>query len=498
MDCTLNCFRDKNLGKFYDGYSKPVLENENEPPLKKPKVEENGKNIFKLVLSRKGETDTFKSQFKTINDGKENSKNSVEKKMDNKNNAGNEMKKNKNDFQINEKKDDENIDQENEIKNNENIDPDNEKKNDENINQNNVMLFNTESFSTSIDFLESMFDGPIETNEKSASTSKIGKIRCRDINELMDISKVEKYCESFNLSQKFLKPVRESVIKLVSSESSTAQNLKKKKLTISTIEILYHKYFNKCVQDTIFISANILNIILMSKEHHKKVLNELKTTEERNDANKMYLKYRTILDSQLKKYLQDIISRFVYSEFELLLQMFFLSIISNTRALERQRFEKIDMYKNIILYLRIIIKDSKLDTKVQTLAEKMLMTKTFIRDCLNLISLIKNSQDIDPSISHRLSIFFLPPIHRKKYFQTVKDAVNSGSNEDFELLIDKAAFKCYKNSKSKGPLEPPSVSITKDNITMKTPVTSKQSTSKSEYSFQSFNVLAEIPSENNE
>lgn len=397
-----------------------------------------------------------------------------------------------------EKKRKKNNEQENEIKNNLVKDQENEKKNDENIKKGNVMLFDNESSNSSIEPMEIVCDEPMETTEL-VSSPKIGTIRICDMSKLIDPSKLEKYYDCFNVSQKFGKPSKSNEKKSVNaSKNSAPQNSVAKNLALSEIERLYHKYFSKSVQDNIVIIANILNIISMSNKHHKARMDESfkKRTEaeklkERCDANRMHLRHRKILESKLKKYFMEVISEFAYSEFEPIFQMFFLSILTVLRILDQPKFKKGSIFKNLVLLLWNGLKNSELDNAK---VFGMFRSKTFRPDCIELISQIEDSRDNDPGITDRMSLFFVSSVNSQEYFQKVVDAVTGDANEDLGLLIDNAAFQSCINSKFKGALEPPSsAAVMKKTITVKTPITSVQSTSKNDDSFKRW-VLAKTPS----
>lgn len=486
-------------------------------------MDETGKNVLKLVLSREGETDTFKSQFKTVDDDKENNKKNVKKSenINKKNNADDENIKNTDNDQENEliitnnDQENENENNENENENNENIDQennneiieisiqdndvDNEKKNDENNDQDDVVFFDNESSNSSIEPMEIVCDEPLEDVEPSSS-SKIGSIQCCDMSKLVEPSKLEEYYYCFDLSHKIPKPSKNTEKKTgvnTSKNSSTQNSVQTKNLALSEIERLYQKYFTKSVQDNIVIIANILNMISMSNKHHKARMDESfkKKTEaeklkERCDANRMHLRHKKILESKLKKYFVEVISEFVYSEFEPAFQMFFLSILTVLRIVDQPKFKKGSIFKNLVLLLWNSLKNSDLD---HAKVFGMFRSKSFRPDCIDLISLIEDSRDNDPGITDRMSLFFVSSVNSEEYFQAVIDAVTGDSNEDLGLLIDNAAFQCCINSKFKGSLEQPSSSAVKKNVIVKTPVTPVPSTSKNDESLPRW-VLAKTPS----
>lgn len=223
------------------------------------------------------------------------------------------------------------------------------------------------------------------------------------------------------------------------------------------IEKLYKKYFSKSVQDTIVTIANILNIISMSNKHHKarmdesfKKRSEAEKLKERCDANRLHARHKKILETKLKNNFINVVSSFAESEFESAFQMFFLSILTVLRVLDQPKFRKGSIFKNLVLLLWNSLKNSEYNhPKIFS----MFRSKAFRPDCIDLISLIEDSRDSDPGVTDRMTLFFVSTVNSREYFQTVIDAVTSDSNEDLSLLIDNAAFQCCVNSKFKDPID---------------------------------------------
>lgn len=466
MVCSLNYFSDKNVETSYDNYSVPPYGNELKPPVKKPKVDKSGKNYFKSSFSIEDKTDTIKSLIRILkggrnskNNGKKNEKKSIEN-----NNAENKKEKNKNKDKKNEKK--------NNIYKNQNC----KKKNNENIDQDNVMLFNIESSNGSFKPEEVNYNEPSETT-KSLSSSLLEVIQSSD--ELIDTSKLKKH----NIS----KLSKINKIKPANTLNNSA-NQNNNNFSLKEIEFLYQKYFNKSVQSHILIIANIFNIFCKLNKHHEtrfdKSFKKNALAENINvscQANLIYLNHRHVLKLKFHKYFLKTISKFDYSGLELTFKMFFISIVLVYKVLEPE-------YKNndgnqVNSLLKYCLKHSELDAKVETLIMEI-SRSTFIDDSLDMIKLLDDSLTNDPDIIHRMSLFFLPPINSREYFQMAIDVVKCNSKEDLGLLIDNAASQFYINYKSKNSLESSSLSVTKKNVTVEKPVISIQTNSKSDDSLK--------------
>ncbi|KAL4143659.1 hypothetical protein QTP88_005969 [Uroleucon formosanum] len=237
------------------------------------------------------------------------------------------------------------------------------------------------------------------------------------------------------------------------------------------IENLYKKYFSKSVQDTIVIIANILNIISMSNKHHKarmdesfKKKSEAEKLKERCDANRLHGRHKKILETKLKNNFITVVSSFEEPEFDSAFQMFFLSILTVLRVLDQPKFRKGSIFKNLVLLLWNSLKNSDYNhPKVYN----MFRSKAFRPDCIDLISLIEDSRDTDPGVTDRMSLFFVSTVNSREYFQAVIDAVTSDSNEDLGVLIDNASSQCCIYSRFKDPVDSSSVQNSND----KTPVT---------------------------
>ncbi|KAL4082968.1 hypothetical protein QTP88_023974 [Uroleucon formosanum] len=220
------------------------------------------------------------------------------------------------------------------------------------------------------------------------------------------------------------------------------------------IEKLYIKYFSKYVQDTIVIIANILNIISMSNKYYENRVNDSckKTSEadklkESCDADRLHRKHKTILETKLKNNFICVISSFAESEFDSAFQMFFLSILTVLRVLDQPKFRKGGIFKHLVHLLWNSLKNSEFKHQFKQKIFSMFRSKTFQPDCINLISIIEDSRDIDPGVTDRMTLFFVSTVYSREYFQPVIDAVTSDSNEDLELLIDNANFQYWINSK---------------------------------------------------
>lgn len=231
----------------------------------------------------------------------------------------------------------------------------------------------------------------------------------------------------------------------------------KEKIPLREIERLYQKYFSKAVQDTIVIIANILNMISLSNKHHKfrmdesfKKKTEAEKLKERCDANRMHLRHKKVLEAKLKANFLDVINKFIECEFEPTFQMFFLSILTVLRVLEQPKFKKGSIFKNLVLLLWNSLKNCDFDNpKVFGLFR----SKSFRPDCIDLISLIEDSRNCDPGITDRLALFFLSTVNSRESFQPVLNALTSDSNEDLGQLLDNAIRYCRLHSKFKDRVE---------------------------------------------
>jgi len=377
-------------------------------------LDTNGLDVLKLVLSREGETDKFKSQFKSS------------------------LKPNK------------------------------------------------EIVSTSNEDVQMEIDSEISPDlTNSAANNLYGKIQLIDPKKMMSEDMYKRFlCMFADLKSKPTNGVKKSANSVKLSSNGPKVSLHSTKVNgvklpfngknnikgnLTVIEKLYKKYFSKTVQDTIVTIANILNIISMSNKHHKarmdesfKKRSEAEKLKERCDANRLHTRHKTILETKLKINFMKVVSSFLESEFESAFQMFFLSILTVLRVLDQPKFKKGSIFKNLVLLLWNSLKNSEFDhPKVFS----MFRSKTFRPDCIDLISLIEDSRDIDAGITDRMTLFFVSTVNSREYFQAVIDAVTSDSNEDLSALIDSASHQCCVNSKFKDPI----VSSTDDIIDDITP-----------------------------
>jgi len=406
-----------------------VSEKHNYQPARKViirQIENNKSDILKLVLSREGETDTFKSKFKSTPCNT------------------------------------------------------NEKMSTSVVTEPQPMEITYEEFP------ESTKESSKTTEESSDHPNKnlTEKIRLVNFKELVDEKYHYLYITNFlglnpgpsvNGIKNIATPNNVSID--TTSMLSTGQ-VDNRNLSLLGVENLYNKYFSKTIQDSIVIIANILNIISMSNKHHKvrmdesfKKKTEAEKLKERCDANRMHLRHKKVLESKLKKNFMDVVSSFEDSEFEHTFQMFFLSILTVLRVLDQPKFKKGSIFKNLVLLLWNSLKNSEFEhPKVFT----MFRSKSFRPDCIDLISLIEDSRDNDPGITDRMALFFVSTVNSQEYFKSVIDAVTSDSNEDLGLLLDNASSQCCHNSKFKDPMHYSS-SLMNKSINEK-PLTSIQNT----------------------
>lgn len=198
---------------------------------------------------------------------------------------------------------------------------------------------------------------------------------------------------------------------------------------------------------------------------------EAEKLKERCDANRQHLRHKKVLEAKLKQHFMEVVSTFIDAEFEPTFQMFFLSILTVLRVLDQPKFKKGSIFKNLVLLLWNSLKNSEFDhPKVFS----MFRSKSFRPDCIDLISLIEDSRDSDPGITDRMALFFVSTVNSQEYFKAVIDAVTSDSNEELALLIDKAAIECRTNSKFKDPKDYSFPIANKCVITTKSPNSSIQ------------------------
>lgn len=249
----------------------------------------------------------------------------------------------------------------------------------------------------------------------------------------------------------------------IKNGTNSVNVLKRGNVFLRDIEHLYSKYFSKYVQDSIVIIANILNMISMSNKHHKvrmdesfKKRTEAEKLKERCDANRMHLRHKKVLEAKLKTIFTEIVSSFIESEFEPTFQLFFLSILTVLRVLDQPKFKKGSIFKNLVLLLWNSLKNSDFE---HPRVFGLFRSKCFRPDCIDLISLIEDSRDSDPGITDRMALFFVSSVNSRVYFQTVIDAVTSDSNEDLGLLIDNASCQCRIHSRFQNPINYSSLPI---------------------------------------
>lgn len=378
--CFIN-FRDFNDEKFRVPNPKKRLIEENKKPSKKAKLDEKGPGVLKLVLSREGETDKFKSKFISspsfVND-----------------NASTSSA---------------------------------EKTNAEDI-----------------------------TKLTKSKNSLIGKIKVRDPRTMIDEVNMGRFNSLF-LEKKLPKAQRTGIKKFVipSNYSPNMYIAKRGNLSLTEIEDLYKKYFSKSIQDSIVIIANILNVISMSNKHHKsrmdesfKKRSEAEKLKERCDANRIHTRHKKVLEAKLKTTFNEVILTFSTEEFEPAFQMFFLSILTVLRVLDQPKFKRGSIFKNLVLLLWNSLKSSEFE---HARIFNMFRSKSFRPDCIDLISLIEDTRDNDPSITDRMALFFVSSVSSKDCFQCVINAVTGDSVEDLGQLIENAAQQLRSCSKFKEP-----------------------------------------------
>jgi len=229
------------------------------------------------------------------------------------------------------------------------------------------------------------------------------------------------------------------------------------KLNLIQIEKIHKEYFIKSVQTTIVIVANILNVISISNEYFQALMNE--STKKKPGAEKVkYICYarqlheghNKILNMKLKKNVLEITSFFKEPDFYSAFVMFFLSILTILRVLDRPKFgniqETFDIVKNV--FLKMLINDKHNHPNIFSTFQSI----TFHSDCTNVLSVINDGQDNDPGIIYRMPLYFLRTANGLKYFEGVIKAVTRDFNDNLSVLIENATFECYYCSEILNPM----------------------------------------------
>lgn len=406
----------------------------------------NGK-IFKINLSHSNEYESVEKKQKN-DKSRTNSKNSLTNILNSqKNSQENGIKIKENDTQIN-----------------------------VNMSMNDAQINVNESTNSAITKMKIVCDEPLKTIK--STTPEISLVYCCNISKLMDASNLEKYYEAFELSNNISKMIEKDENKIAVSNpiNLITKCMKQTKYTsIIEIENLYQKYFYKSVKDNIVIIANILNIILLCNEQHierlKPVNRKQSVVKFKNRCDMMiFFKHKSILECEFNKYFRDIISGFVNSEVELGFKMLFMSVLSVHKRLVQstlnKNFKRDIYYKNQILLLWNTLKKSGFENDK---VFNMINSNSFFSDCIDLINLIEDSQPSDPSITHRLSLFFVTLAHTKSYFQLVIDALGN-TLQDIALLLNVAVSQYCINSEFINSLDLYSSSNMKKNLNTKTSV----------------------------
>ncbi|KAL4088745.1 hypothetical protein QTP88_023829 [Uroleucon formosanum] len=356
---------------------------------------------------------------------------------------------------------------------------------DGNITKNNISIDETpvkkkQKLDTSgIDILKLEFrEGETQFKSKVESSSKpnkeIASIRTEEISMIIDCAS-----ESENSSAETMRPkinvldprkmIRDDEYKPLTKELPEPSKMENKtylssnivngarpplngknhvKLNLIKIEKIHKEYFKKPVQITIVTVANILNVISISNEYLQALMDE--STKKKSEAEKikyicyarqLYKGHNKILNMKLKKKVLDITSSFEGSEFYSAFVMFFLSILTVLRVLNRKKFGNVqdtfDIVKNVLL--KILIKNKHNHPNIFSIFQ----STTFHFDCTNILSVINDSHDNDPGIIYRMPLYFLRAANGLKYFEGVIKAVTRDSDDNLSVLIENATFKCY-------------------------------------------------------
>lgn len=307
---------------------------------------------------------------------------------------------------------------------------------------------------SSIENTENVCDESLKTVE--CNSSKVGMIWCCDMRKLIETFKLENFFKNFGLSPNILQTAKtsEKKPKVIAPINQTTQYLvEKKDKTISVIELLYQKYFSsKSVQNNITIIANILILIWMYDEHHKKqmdyfdlirICQNFERYYSHIVAVSTYLKHSNIIKFKLKRHFSAVLSHIIVdSDFEQAFKMFFSSIF-NLLNVTNHRTLNDNTFKNVADLLGECLKDNTLITMT------ILKSETFHSDCMDLIRVIEDSRGSDPNITDRMPIFFKSSVNNQELiFQKMFNTVTSiNSNENLAILLDIITLKFMNNSK---------------------------------------------------
>lgn len=277
--------------------------------------------------------------------------------------------------------------------------------------------------------------------EPIASENLIGKIRVVDIAKLVGNKKQESN-------------QRNSSVK--NNECLTRSNIVQRptihtSLSLNYFESLYNKYFSGAFKDSIFIIASILNVITSANIHHKermdsalKIKNETQRQKLRYNANKMRDEHKKILELKFKDIFQNIVSTFEDTDFERAFQLFFLSILTIIQLLDQPKLNAKNVFKNVWLLLNCTLKSINFENRK---VYDILKSKRFRADCTEIITLIEDCREVDPSVTRRLSVFFLSTV-KCNAFKSVIHAVTHDS-DDLESYLEEAVNNSRIFSKSK-------------------------------------------------
>lgn len=355
-----------------------------------------------------------------------------------------------------------------------NIVAENEKEKSENNNRENI--FDAKSTNNTTEKIE-MSDEPLKAKDYANTRT----IRCYDKNQQIKASLSDKSHEHLNEFLKRHQTTRHCIKNptvFVPIDQTTHNSVKKNDNFLKLIESLYRKYFNNTTaQNNIFVMANILNIIRISDEHHKKwldllvhdkmLISQKPNRHSYSVADAIHLRHSYVLKSKFKKYFLEVFSDVVYSHFELAFKMFFSSLYTVFQVLQQPNLNE-NTFDNLLQSLCGCFKDNE-----DVIAVVMLTSETFLPDCINLLRVIEDKRGSDPNITYRMSLFFLSSANNQSnIFQKVINTVTSDSNENLAPLIDNAAFQCFINST----FITKSTSNVKQNENIETPMTSNYST----------------------
>ncbi|XP_003242888.1 uncharacterized protein LOC100576056 [Acyrthosiphon pisum] len=229
------------------------------------------------------------------------------------------------------------------------------------------------------------------------------------------------------------------------------------------IEKILKKYFGRSVLNTVVVIANIVNIISISNKHLKeqmdeaiKKISEAEKLKVRCDAYRTHEMHKKILETKLKTNFEYIISSFAESEFDLAFKLLFLSILTVLRILDQPKYGKARIFNKLLLTLSTSLKNGEYNHPKML---SIFRSRKLRPECIEIIKIIEDRRDSDPEIVIRMPLFFVSSVDKRQYFQAATDIVTGKLNENLELLIDDAILQCSIDSKCKNVVDSSTVKL---------------------------------------